>query len=72
MEVKIGVRNVARELVIDTDATPEDVLAAVTAAKESGAFQLQDAKGKTVIVPADALGYVEIGESAKGRVGFGA
>jgi len=33
---------------------------------------LTDDKGRRVMVPAGALGYVEVGEPSRGRVGFGA
>ncbi|NDI01397.1 MAG: DUF3107 family protein, partial [Actinobacteria bacterium] len=32
---------------------------------------LQDVVGNEIIVPADKIGYVEIGEPAERRVGFG-
>ena len=32
---------------------------------------LQDVQGHEIIVPADKIGYVEIGEPAERRVGFG-
>ncbi len=73
MEVKIGVQNVAREITVDTPSSSEEVLAAVTSAmSDGGMVRLTDEHGKIVVVPAAALGYVEIGEPTKGRVGFGA
>ncbi|MEQ6903637.1 DUF3107 domain-containing protein [Nocardioides sp. YIM 152588] len=72
VEVKIGVRNVARELVVDTDETSEAVSAALTEAlgSETGVFSLTDAKGKVTLVPVANLAYVEIGRSVTGQVGF--
>ena len=70
MEVKIGVQNASRELVIDTDMSGDDVEKAVASATESGLFTLTDAKGRRVIVPADKLAYVEIGSPTVGQVGF--
>lgn len=73
MEVKIGVKGAARELSLESDQTPEDVTAAVRAAlADGGVLVLADAKGKQVLVPVDKLAYIEIGESADRRVGFGA
>ncbi len=73
MEVKIGVKGAARELSLESDLTAEDVTAAVRAALvDGGVLVLADAKGKQVLVPVDKLAYVEIGESADRRVGFGA
>ena len=72
MEVKIGVKHAPRELVLESNQTPEQVQAAVTDALASGGvLALLDDKGKRVIVPVAALAYVEIGEGSNRRVGFG-
>ncbi|WEV78139.1 DUF3107 domain-containing protein [Janibacter cremeus] len=72
MEVKIGVQNVARELVLDASGTEDEIETAVKSALDGGALVLTDDKGRRVMVPAGALGYVEVGEPSRGRVGFGA
>lgn len=73
MEVHIGVQNVARDISFETDASADEVSAAVEAALASpdGLLSLTDERGRRIIVPARALGWVQIGESDKGRVGFG-
>ena len=71
VEVKIGIQNVAREIIIDASGTEDEVEAAVTAALDGGALTLRDDQGRRVMVPAGALGYVEVGEPSRGRVGFG-
>ena len=73
MEVNIGVQHVARDISFETDATPEDVASAVEQALsgQSSVLSLTDTKGRRILVPARALGWVQIGESEKGRVGFG-
>ena len=74
MEVKIGVQNVSRELVIDSQGSGEDVEAAVSKAlaDEQPVFVLTDSRGRKVIVPTDKLAYVEINEDVGSkRVGFG-
>lgn len=72
MEVRIGVQNVAREITFETDMSDSEVVAAVSAALTGGGvLTLKDGKGRQVVVPGSALGYVHIGESEKGRVGFG-
>lgn len=73
MEVRIGVRDVAREVVFESDSTPQQVRSAVADAIASGSpvLELEDDKGRTVMVPTSAIGYVEIGAQEKGRVGFG-
>ncbi|HSA50139.1 MAG TPA: DUF3107 domain-containing protein [Yinghuangia sp.] len=74
MEVKIGVQHAGRELVLESTDTAEDVERAVADALTgtAGVLSLQDEKGRRVIVPADRLAYVEIGEPSVRRVGFGA
>ena len=70
MEVKIGVQNANRELVLDTDQSGDDVEKAVGVALEKGLLSLTDSKGRRVLVPADKLAYVEIGSPSVGQVGF--
>ncbi len=72
VEVKIGVQNVAREIVVDASGTEEEIEAAVHTALEGKPLVLTDTKGRRVLVPGGALGYVEVGEPSRGRVGFGA
>jgi hypothetical protein len=72
VEVKIGVQNTARELVIETDETNEGVATLVKDAlsSENGVLTLTDTKGKVTVVPTSKLAYVEIGRSIVGQVGF--
>jgi hypothetical protein len=74
VEVKIGVQHANRELVLESEQTPEEVQEAVAAALsgKSNLLQLTDDKGRRVIIPADRLAYVEIGEVSIRKVGFGA
>ena len=74
MEVKIGVQHAARELVLESTQSPQEVEKAVADALRAdlGVLSLVDDKGRRVIVPADKLAYVEIAESEQRRVGFGA
>lgn len=73
MEVKIGVRSVHRELVVETDLTVEQVEEELrnALAVERGVFAITDTKGRKVIVPVASLGFVEIGENDQRPVGFG-
>lgn len=72
MEITIGVRNVAREISLESTQSPEEVLAAVDKALAgSTSLVLEDDKGRHVVVPAGALGYVELGPAEQRRVGFG-
>jgi hypothetical protein len=74
VEVKIGVQHANRELVLESEQSPEEVEQAVAdaLAGKSNLLQLTDEKGRRVIVPADRLAYVEIGEVSIRKVGFGA
>ncbi|PKW26128.1 DUF3107 domain-containing protein [Phycicoccus duodecadis] len=73
MEVTIGVQNVSRELTVETDADAAEVARAVDAALASpdGVLRLTDTKGRTVLVPGRSMGWVQVGETEKGKVGFG-
>jgi hypothetical protein len=72
MEVKIGVQNVNRELVFDSEQSSEDIEAIVAKAltSEDRVISLTDTKGRKVIVPTDKLAYVELGSPTIGQVGF--
>lgn len=71
MEVKIGVQHAQRELVLDTDSTPEDVEKLLgEALASSGVLHLKDTKGRAVVVPADKIAYVELGSPSASTVGF--
>ena len=73
MEVKIGVQYAMRELALESTQTPDEIEKAVAAAvKAGGLLTLVDERGRRVVVPADRLAYIEIGESGERRVGFGA
>lgn len=73
MEVKIGIQNVGREIVLES-AQDADAVAKVVAdaIAKGGELRLNDEKGRQIIIPANVLGYVEIGAEEVRRVGFGA
>ncbi|GAA2749407.1 DUF3107 domain-containing protein [Kitasatospora cinereorecta] len=73
VEVKIGVQNAPREIVLESAQTAEEVADAVAKALDGTAkvFTLADEHGRRVIVPSERLAYVEIGEPATRKVGFG-
>lgn len=70
LEIRIGVQNVNRELVVETELSADEVAAVVAKAVAGGTLDLTDTKGRRVVVPAGSLGYVEIGEETKRFVGF--
>ncbi|MGS2645176.1 MULTISPECIES: DUF3107 domain-containing protein [unclassified Streptosporangium] len=73
MEIKIGVRSVHRELVVETDLTAEQLESEISAAlaSSSGVFTITDVNGRKIIVPVASLGFIEIGEEEARPVGFG-
>jgi len=72
VEVKIGIQQAARELVVETDESGDAVekMVADAIGTEGGVVTLTDTKGRRVIVPAAKLAYVEIGGHMAGQVGF--
>jgi hypothetical protein len=75
VEVKIGIQSIPRELIVDTDASAEEVenglAQALTASDGPGIFALTTQKGGRVLVPADKIAFVEYGGDQSRRVGFG-
>jgi len=75
MEVKIGIQSIPRELVVDTDATAEeverDLTAALAAPDGNAVFALSTQKGGRVLVPANKIAFIEFSTDQARRVGFG-
>ena len=72
MEIKIGIQNVGREIVLESTQDADSVAKIVEEAITKGTeLRLKDEKGRLVIVPGKALAYVEIGAEEARRVGFG-
>ncbi len=72
MEVKIGVADSGRELVVASGQTPDEVEALVSEALDGKGdlLTLVDEKGRRYLVPSARITYVEIAPAAAGRVGF--
>jgi len=72
VEVKIGIQSIPRELVVETDSSPDEVERSLASALADGAlFILPDGKDGKIIVPADKIGYVELSGVEQRRIGFG-
>ncbi|GMA32132.1 DUF3107 domain-containing protein [Litorihabitans aurantiacus] len=71
MEITIGIRQVARELTLETNQSADEVTAAVEKALGGAILDLTDSRGRRVVVPSEAIGYVELGAEETRRVGFG-
>lgn len=75
MEIKIGVRSVHRELVVETDLSADQIenelSKALATENGGGVFSVTDVNGRKVLVPTASLGFIEIGEEEARPVGFG-
>ncbi len=72
MDIKIGIQNVARELTGETEATGAEGEADLRKALADGTLlSLTDEKGRRVLVPADKLAYIDLGQEKTRPVGFG-
>ena len=72
MEIKIGIRHIAREIVVETSEAKEILMEKVSKAIEDGSLlQIMDDKGNTTLIYGAQIGYVELGSDAKRHVGFG-
>lgn len=74
MEIRIGIQNVSREIVIESQSSAEDVEKAVADALENDKplLTLEDRREKKIVVPVRSIGYVEIGSDTRQTVGFAA
>jgi hypothetical protein len=72
VEVKIGVQQAQRELVVDVNESADEIQKHVSEALSSddGVITLTDVKGRRVVVPSAKVAYVEIGTGVAGAVGF--
>lgn len=72
MEVKIGIKDTPRELVVSSGQSADEVEKLVSEAlnADDGLFRLTDEKGRKFLVPADRIAYVEIAPSDVRKVGF--
>ena len=62
MEVQIGIQNIGREIVLESAQEADAVAQVVGEAIAKGTeLRLTDEKGRQIIIPANVLGYVEIG-----------
>ncbi len=72
MDIKIGVKQVSREIVLESNQAATEIEKAVAdALSTDSVLVLVDAHGRKVLVPSASIGYVDIGEETARRVGFG-
>lgn len=72
MEIKIGVVESARELLVNSDLSPDEVegLVADVFAGKQAVLTLVDDKGRRFVIPSSRISYVEIGAADTRKVGF--
>ncbi|MDJ0395205.1 DUF3107 domain-containing protein [Rhodococcus sp. G-MC3] len=72
MEVKIGVTESSRELVVNSGQSPEEVetLVAEALSGKKDILSLVDEKGRKYLVQSAKVSYVEIGPADSRKVGF--
>ncbi|MQA10801.1 MAG: DUF3107 family protein [Pseudonocardiaceae bacterium] len=72
MEVKIGVAESPRELVVSSSQSADEIESLVSDALggKTGLLSLTDDKGRKYVVPASRVTYVEIVPADSRRVGF--
>lgn len=72
VEVRIAITHVSSELAFECPTGVEEIRSAISTSLTSGSpLVLSDVRGREIIVPADKIGFVEIGEQVERRVGFG-
>jgi hypothetical protein len=72
VEIKIGIKHVSREIQLESKSTADEVLTALAEARaKDGLFTLTDDKGRTIAVPAEQVGYLDLGIEQSRQVGFG-
>jgi len=72
VEITIGVRDIPREITIESPLSADELRETVQAALNAGTtLELDDENGTQVLVPASSLGYVRLGAEIPRRVGFG-
>ncbi len=72
MDVKIGVADSPRELVVSSALTPDEIEKLVSEAlrHDQGLLTLVDEKGRRVVVPVARIAYVDIAPADTRKVGF--
>jgi hypothetical protein len=72
VEIKIGVAESPRELVLSSSQTPDEIEKMVADAlkDEKSVLSLTDEKGRRVVIPVSRISYVDIAAADVRKVGF--
>ncbi|PIE20960.1 MAG: ATP-binding protein [Arachnia propionica] len=72
MEIKIGVCEISREIVVKTDQSAADLQELLRSAlTDQGLFEVTGEHGRRVVVPAAKIAYLDFGPADARPVGFG-
>ena len=74
MEIRIGITDINREIVIEVDDSSDGTSQAyqTALAKPDGLLRLTDARGRLLLIPAARIAYLDLGPAGHRPVGFGA
>jgi hypothetical protein len=72
MDIKIGIKNSARELSFESSASAKELEASIRSAMDSDAklISMTDSKGNVFLIPTKSITYLELGAEEARRVGF--
>jgi hypothetical protein len=72
VDIRIGIINNPRELILQSSQSLDEIESAITAAlaNENGSLRLEDEKGHIFVVASRTLAFVEIGQEKSRKVGF--
>jgi len=71
IEVRISVTDTSREIVIESDASRDEIITSINEAIAANTpLVLSDFRGRQVVVPATKIGFVEIAAPSERKVGF--
>ncbi|MEJ6507777.1 MAG: DUF3107 domain-containing protein [Microbacteriaceae bacterium] len=72
MDIRIGIINNPRELILQSSQSLDEIESAIAAAlaNENGSLRLEDEKGHIFVVASRTLAFVEIGQEKSRKVGF--
>lgn len=70
MDIRIGIKDTAREIAFDTDQSRDEVERTVVEALSESVLTLDDSKGRRYIVPSSQIAYIEIGTESARKIGF--
>lgn len=70
MDIRIGIKDTAREISFESSQTRDEVERLVSDALEGSVLKIDDSKGRRYLVPATQIAYVEIGDETGRKIGF--